>query len=86
MAYLVVPHEVSASTATIWIGAIDEPFDPGHVRLVSALGEHTAAAAWEHWGSREGDASPRLSARDHHGAATAYPPAGATPRQRPASS
>ena len=29
MAYLVIPHEVSASTATIWVGAIDERFDPG---------------------------------------------------------
>jgi hypothetical protein len=54
MAYLVVPHEVSASTATIWIGAIDERFDPGQVRLVSHLGEHTLAAAWEHWVAREG--------------------------------
>jgi len=42
MAYLVVPHEVSASTATIWIGAIDERFarsvDPGiGTRAVEAL-------------------------------------------------
>ena len=29
MAYLVVPHEVSATAATIWIGALDEPFAPG---------------------------------------------------------
>jgi hypothetical protein len=54
MAYLVVPHEVSASTATIWIGAIDEPFSASQIRLVSNLGEHTPAATWEHWVSREG--------------------------------
>ena len=54
MAYLVVPHEVSASTATIWIGAIDERFSPGQVRLVSHLGEHILADAWEHWVAREG--------------------------------
>jgi hypothetical protein len=54
MAYLVVPHEASASAATVWIGAIDEPFDPGHVRLVSALGEHPLPGQWQHWGAREG--------------------------------
>jgi hypothetical protein len=54
MAYLVVPHEVSASTATIWIGAIDEPLSASQIRLVSNLGEHTLAATWEHWVSQEG--------------------------------
>jgi hypothetical protein len=54
MAYLVVPHEVSATTATIWIGAIDEPFSASQIRLVSNLGEHTLAAPWEHWVSQDG--------------------------------
>jgi hypothetical protein len=53
MAYLVVPHEASANTATIWIGAIDEPFDPGQIRLVSASGEHPLPPQWQHWGSRD---------------------------------
>ena len=54
MAYLVVPHEVSATAATIWIGALDEPFAPSQVRLLSNLGEHPLAATWEHWASRDG--------------------------------
>jgi hypothetical protein len=54
MAYLVVPHEVSASTATIWVGAIDEPFDPSQVRLVSNRGDHPLLPAWEHWGAEDG--------------------------------
>jgi hypothetical protein len=54
MAYVVVPHEVSASTATIWMGAIDERVDPGQVRLVSQLGEHAVGTPWEHWASRTG--------------------------------
>ena len=54
MAYLVVPHEVSASTATIWVGAIDEPFDPSQVRLVSNRGDHPLPPAWEHWAGEEG--------------------------------
>jgi hypothetical protein len=54
MTYVVVPHEASASAATVWLGAIDEPFDPGHVRLVSALGEHPLSGPWQHWGAREG--------------------------------
>ena len=58
MAYLVVPHEVSASTATIWVGVIDEPFNPDQVRLASHLGEHPLPPDWEHWVSR--DATHRL--------------------------
>jgi hypothetical protein len=54
MAYLLVPHEVSASTATIWIGAIDERFSASQIRLVSNLGEHTLPATWEHWVSQVG--------------------------------
>jgi hypothetical protein len=54
MAYLVVPHEVSTSTATVWVGAIDEPFDPSQVRLVSNLGDHRLPPAWQHWGSQDG--------------------------------
>ena len=54
MAYLVVPHEVSASTATIWVGAIDERFDQDQLRLASNLGEHTLPPTWEHWVSQEG--------------------------------
>src|SRR5262245_2733562 len=54
MAYLVVPHEVSASTATIWVGAIDEPFDPSQVRLISNRGDHPLPLAWEHWAAEEG--------------------------------
>jgi hypothetical protein len=53
MAYVVVPHEASASAATVWIGAIDEAFDPGHIRLVSILGEHVLPNAWEHWSSQD---------------------------------
>ncbi len=53
MAYMVVPHEASASAATVWIGALDEAFDPGRVRLVSALGEHQLPSLWQHWGARE---------------------------------
>jgi hypothetical protein len=55
MAYLVVPHEASANAATMWIGAIDEPFDPSHVRLISALGEHPLPGPWQHWGARAGE-------------------------------
>jgi hypothetical protein len=55
MAYLVVPHETSTSAATVWIGALDEPFDPGHVRLVSALGEHPLPGPWQQWSAREGE-------------------------------
>jgi hypothetical protein len=54
MAYLVVPHEVSATTATLWVGAIDEPFDPGQAHLTSNLGEHTLPAGWERWVSQDG--------------------------------
>jgi hypothetical protein len=54
MAYLVVPHEASTSTATVWIGALDEPFDPNQVRLISALGEHPLPGPWQQWGAREG--------------------------------
>jgi hypothetical protein len=49
MPYLVVPHEVSASTATVWVGAIDERLDPSQVRLVSHLGEHALSPSWERW-------------------------------------
>jgi hypothetical protein len=55
MAYVVVPHEASASAATVWLGALDEPFDPSHVRLVSALGEHPLPSPWQHWSAREGE-------------------------------
>jgi hypothetical protein len=54
MAYVIVPHEASASAATIWLGAIDEPFDPGHLRLVSTLGEHRLPSDWKHWSSQDG--------------------------------
>src|SRR5687768_11179112 len=54
MAYLVVPHEVSASTATIWVGVIDERFEPDQVRLSSHLGEHTLSPRWEQWISQNG--------------------------------
>jgi hypothetical protein len=54
MAYLVVPHEASASTATIWVGAIDEAFDSSQVRLVSNLGDHPLLPTWEHWGAEDG--------------------------------
>lgn len=54
MAYLVVPHEVSATAATIWIAALDEPFASGRIRLISHLGEHPLTATWEHWDSRDG--------------------------------
>jgi hypothetical protein len=35
MASLLVPHEVSATEATVWVGAIDEPFGPAQVDLAS---------------------------------------------------
>jgi hypothetical protein len=54
MAYLVIPHDASTGAATIWIGAIDEPFDPDQVRLVSTLGEHPLPPHWQQWASRDG--------------------------------
>lgn len=54
MAYIVVPHEASASAATVWIGALDEPFDPSQVRLMSDLGEHPLSPHWEHTSFQEG--------------------------------
>ena len=54
MAYLVVPQEASSRGATIWIGAIDEPFDSSQVRLVSALGEHPLPPRWQQWISGDG--------------------------------
>ena len=55
MAYVVVPQEASASVATVWLGAIDEAFEAGRVRLVSALGEHPLPGSWQHWGTHEGE-------------------------------
>jgi hypothetical protein len=54
MAYLVVPQDASASTATVCISAIDELFDPAQMRLVSDLGDHLLLPHWEHWVSRDG--------------------------------
>jgi hypothetical protein len=54
MPYLVVPQDASANTARVWVGAIDELFDPNQVRLVSDLGDHLLLPHWEHWVSRDG--------------------------------
>jgi hypothetical protein len=54
MAYLVVPHDASTGAATIWIGAIDEHFDPDRIGLVSTLGEHPLPPQWQQWVSRDG--------------------------------
>jgi hypothetical protein len=54
MAYVLVPHEASVDAATLWIGALDEAFEPGRVRLVSALGEHPLPGAWQQWVAGEG--------------------------------
>jgi hypothetical protein len=54
MAYVVVPQEASAGAATVWLGGIDEAFETGRVRLVSALGEHPLPGPWQHWDTHEG--------------------------------
>jgi hypothetical protein len=54
MAYLVVPQDASTNNATVWIGAIDEPFNPSQIRLVSDLGDHPLQPRWERWVSRNG--------------------------------
>jgi hypothetical protein len=54
MAYLMVPHDISAHAATIWIGVLDERLAPDQIRLISNLGEHPLDETWEHWVSRDG--------------------------------
>lgn len=54
MPYLVFPLEVSATTATVWVGAINENFNPAQVSLIV---EQTpvALSAWEQWRSEDNE-------------------------------
>lgn len=59
MPYLLVPQEVSATTAVIWIGVIDEDFDPERFDpaqwvLRSDIGPHALHPQWQRWVSRNG--------------------------------
>jgi hypothetical protein len=55
MTFLLVPHEVSATTATVWVGALDEPFAAANAAFVlrSALGDQPLGA-WATWGRPPG--------------------------------
>lgn len=59
--YLLVPHDVSHSTATIWIAAIDEATSLGDLQLEPSLPSQTPTAARQ-W--PEHASQPRISHRE----------------------
>lgn len=58
MPFLLVPRDVSATTASVWVGAIDEAFDPTGVVLASAVGRYGLDPVWRAWPPADG--TPRL--------------------------
>lgn len=53
MAFLVIPNEVRADRALVWVGAIDENFDPASVRLDYGAGE-VQVEGWSNWATESG--------------------------------
>ena len=54
MAYLLVPREVSAAEAAVWIGAINERPAASQVTLEFGAGAVPLDANWNHWASQAG--------------------------------
>jgi hypothetical protein len=55
MSYLLIPQEVSATTATVWVGVINETFDSAQLVIESDVGQLPVAGnAWQHWQSPNG--------------------------------
>lgn len=52
--FLLVPHQVSSSGATLWIGAITESGVPADLALEWAGGRASLQPTWQHWASRDG--------------------------------
>ena len=57
MPYLLVPHEVSATQATIWIGAVDERVGGEALTCEPGAGRHPLDEGWERWETRPGGRS-----------------------------
>ena len=54
MQYLLIPHEVSARTATLWIGVLDGAADGVRLELRSNLGPRPIGAPWQSWQAGDG--------------------------------
>lgn len=55
MSYLLIPHDVTETEAKLWLGAINEAFNPADVTIESLGRSFTPDAAWRHWKSQDGD-------------------------------
>ncbi len=49
MAFLLVPREVSPTTASVWVGALNETFDPTAVVVTSSMGPQAVGSNWQGW-------------------------------------
>jgi hypothetical protein len=47
--HLLIPHEVSDSTATLWLGVIGGGADSARLQLRSNVGRHELDEDWQHW-------------------------------------
>lgn len=55
MSYLLIPHEVSSTTAVVWVGVINEAFDRAQVVIESNVGQLPVPTnAWQNWRSQNG--------------------------------
>ena len=54
MPFLLVPLAVTATDATVWIGAVDETFDPARLSLAANGMPIPLSPTWEHWASQDG--------------------------------
>ena len=48
MSYLLIPGPATATTATMWAAAIDEPDDPEKLEIVVATGERQVLGKWDY--------------------------------------
>jgi hypothetical protein len=53
MPHLVFPLQVSATSATVWVGAINENFDPAQIALTINQAPVPLSASWEQWRSQD---------------------------------
>ena len=54
MSYLLVPNGVAGREASVWVGAINENFNPNGLTLKSNSGVHEIGQNWQNWSARSG--------------------------------